>query len=426
MSINTVQDDTWDPNWRGFIGTTFIVILEEFHSLLPQTLQDNMLQSLHLNAIGDTYRVGGVDDDNLYPEYSNAAIMHATVSGWVGRKTGDTNLTADGEKWASDIVALFDRNGTLSEFNGPTYAGVSLFGLTLWAKYLPQDSVMGANGGRMITAVWDSIGSLYNANLKNIAGPWDRSYGFDMIRYLSIISLYIWTLIGLPASPLYHNPQAVAHTDDFEIGPLVAILAPFHSTFVSPTALASLTTFPGTHFVHTSAYSPFADLAPRNYTTYLSPGLTIGAQSFSENVIGGPSINPSQFNPVVAQWEREEGNNSIGFFSLYAQEKALQADVGEGRLELWYPEGNCSSTFTFLVSPNDISGPRNVRSWEDVKGISVNVSAGTVDFVPTIAFCGLRGGLCDAINGFDVWNITYYMPEGSTAIPSIVLDIALE
>lgn len=177
-----IVDSTWDPNWRGFIGTTLIIILEEFPSLLPQTLQSQILTSLHLNAIGDTYRVGGVDDDNPYPEYSNAAIMHAAVSGWVGLRTGDANLTADGERWASNIIHLFDQNGTLAEFNGPTYTGVSLFGLSLWAKYFPKDSVFGANGGRMITQIWDVVGEMYNANLKNIAGPWDRSYGFDMTR----------------------------------------------------------------------------------------------------------------------------------------------------------------------------------------------------------------------------------------------------
>lgn len=178
----TTTDNTWDPNWRGFIGTTFILILEEFSPLLSQSLQDSMLQSLHLDARGDTYRVGGVDDDNLYPEYSNAAIMHATVSGWVGLRTGDVNLTAYGEKWAREIVALFDRNHTLAEFNGPTYAGVSLFGLTLWAKYFPANTTFGANGGRMIREVWDYTTELYNANLKNVAGPWDRSYGFDQNR----------------------------------------------------------------------------------------------------------------------------------------------------------------------------------------------------------------------------------------------------
>lgn len=116
--------------------------------------------------------------------------------------------------------------------------------------------------------------------------------------------------------------------------------------------------------------------------------------SFSENMIGGPSENPSQFNPVVAQWER--ANNSIGFMSLYAETMALQAEVTEGRLNLTYPDGNCSSTFTFLVSPNGLKQPNNVRSWEDVLGISVQAS-GSVNLEPSVVFCGLRGGLCDPI-----------------------------
>lgn len=162
---------SWDPNWRGFIGTAFIVILEEYGQMLPAALRQQMIESLHVNAIGDTYRVGGVDDDNLYPAYSNAAIMKAAVSGWIGRKTGDANLTAEGEAWGGEIVELFDRTGSLSEFNSPTYTGVSLYALALWANYLPADSVLGANGPRMITRTWDEVGELYNANMRQIAGP---------------------------------------------------------------------------------------------------------------------------------------------------------------------------------------------------------------------------------------------------------------
>ena len=201
-----------------------------------------MLRSLHLDAKGDTYRVGGVDDDNLYPSYSNAAVMHTALAGWVGRHTNDANLTAEGETWGHEIVDLFDRGNALSEFNSPTYAGVSLWGLAIWAKYIPQDSVLGKNGGRMISAVWETTGTLYNANMKNIAGPWDRSYGYDMNRYLSIMGLWIWSAIGHAASPIYKYPQVVAHEDDFEFGPLVSILGPYMNTFISDRALSALHT----------------------------------------------------------------------------------------------------------------------------------------------------------------------------------------
>ena len=62
---------SWDPNWRGFVGTTFVMILEEYADLLSDEVQELMVESLRHAVEGDTYRVGGVDGDNLYPGYSN-------------------------------------------------------------------------------------------------------------------------------------------------------------------------------------------------------------------------------------------------------------------------------------------------------------------------------------------------------------------
>jgi len=68
--------------------------------------------------------------------------MRAFVSGWTGRCLNDSNMTISGENYASAIIELFDRANTLSEFNSGSYTGVSLWALTLWAKYLPSGSVM--------------------------------------------------------------------------------------------------------------------------------------------------------------------------------------------------------------------------------------------------------------------------------------------
>lgn len=382
----------WDPNWRGFIGTTFIAILEEFRHLLDDDLKTLMLKSLHLDAIGDTYRVGGVNDDNLYPSYSNAAIMHTSLSSWVGRHTNDSNLTAEGERWGREIVELFDRGNALSEFNSPTYAGVSLWGLAIWAKYLPSESVLNQNGGRMITAVWQTTAQLYNANMRNMAGPWDRSYGYDMNRYFSIMGLWIWNAVGREASSIYKYPQVMAHQDDFEFGPLVSIIGPYMNSFISYTAIASFRTFPGTHTFNTTVYSPAYDNVLRNISALLSPNLTIGAETFDENVVGGPNINQQQFNPAVVQWLRSDG--SVDFISLYAETEALQASVGDGELELSYPSGNCSSQFTFLVAPNPLYASKDIYSWDDVVGVDVSVS-GSVKKEPMISFCSLVGGECE-------------------------------
>lgn len=181
----------------------------------------------------------------------------------------------------------------------------------------------------------------------------------------------------------------MGHKDDFAIGPLIAILAPFHNTLVPNNTLSSLLTFPGTHTVKTSAFSPPFDTYPRNISAWNSHNLTIGAESFAENVIGGPAKNPNSFNPAVVQWARKDG--SVGFITLYAQVYALDVDVGEKYLALSYPQGNGTSGFSFLVGTNSWGGKRDVQKWEDVEGIKVNVS-GTVDLKYGVTFNGMNGG----------------------------------
>lgn len=85
-----------------------------------------MLESLRNSTIGDSYRVGGVNDDNLFPAYSNPSIMRAFVSGWTGRRLNDSNFTMAGEQYAQNIVDLFNRAQTLSEFNSGTYTGTRI------------------------------------------------------------------------------------------------------------------------------------------------------------------------------------------------------------------------------------------------------------------------------------------------------------
>lgn len=406
-----------------------IVIYEEYGHLLPASVLSLIVESMHNNTIGDSYRVGGVDGDNLYPAYSNPSLMRAAVTGWTGRKLNDSNMTSAGEAYAQEVLDLFDLNSTLSEFNSATYSGVSLFALTLWAKYLPAaSSIMGARGADMIQSIWTTFGELYNANLRNVAGPWDRTYGWDQNLYVGIMNLYVWSLVGADRAPGINTVSrggttpywAVTHADDFQIAPLLAAVLPYHHALVPDAVRAKLAAFPGEHTYTAAAYSPPYDLARRNATAWLSENVTIGAESFNQNVVGGASVNQEQWAPAVAQWLRSDG--SVGWFSLYGTEEALDVDVQPGRLSLTYPKGNESSIFTFLVASNPLGQKRDLLGWEDVMSLSVNVS-GTVDLTPQISFCGLVGGSCDVIHDWEFWNFTYVMPGGSTDTPAITLDI---
>jgi hypothetical protein len=144
--------------------------------------------------------------------------MRAFTAGWTGRRLNDSNMTTSGENYALAQLELFDRANTLSEFNSGTYTGVSLFALSLWAKYLPDDSVMKQNGPRMIQYTWEAVSQLWHPDLKNIAGPWDRSYGFDMNRYLSLMALHLWNIVGKDKSSIIEKvwPSSI-HSRKFEL-----------------------------------------------------------------------------------------------------------------------------------------------------------------------------------------------------------------
>ncbi|KAK2779974.1 hypothetical protein FQN53_001160 [Emmonsiellopsis sp. PD_33] len=407
--------NTWDPNWRGFVTTAFIIGLEEFGHLITPEVTDLIHQSIYNATVGDTYRVGGVDDDNLYPSYSNPALMRAFASAWTGKLFDDKNMTNAGEAYAKEIIDLFDRANTLSEFNSGTYTGVSIIALTTWAKYAPKSSVMKKKGVQMLQETWKTVGELYHPQMRNLAGPWDRGYGFDMNKYFSIIAAHIWTLIGKSEAPVVEKVPMMSHSADFAISPLVAILSPFHDKLVPKRTIQSLKKFKGQHTVNTSAYSIPYDSYPRKITAWLDENISIGAESFNESVIGGPAVNPSQFNPAVIQWNTGE---EVGYITLHATEAGIDAVARPGSLNITYPLGDSSSTFQLLVSP--FRSKTEVSTWDDIQGLSVKVS-GTVDQNYTLSY-SFTGG---AINDFTFWNFTYAMPAGSTDVPNLLLEVEL-
>ncbi|GAB7363437.1 hypothetical protein MBLNU230_g3711t2 [Neophaeotheca triangularis] len=384
---------SWDPNWRGFVGTAFIIGLEEYSHLLSDELQGLMLESLYNATVGDSYRVGGVDGDNLYPAYTNPSLMRAFVSGWTGRRLGDSNMTRAGEHDANEVITLFNMTDALSEFNGPTYNGISLFALTLWDKYLPADSVMKQNGKRMAQKTYEAVGELWNPRMKNIAGPWDRSYGYDMNKYFAAMAGWLWVLVGKEKSSVYEKPELMSHASDFSLGPLMAILSRDQEAFVTPDVMEKLQYFQGEHTFEISAFSPPYDYALRNYTTWMSENISIGGVSFDQDVIGGTSLAPGSWSPAVIQW-LDAQSSEIGYLVYYATESALDAKVSPMGLNLTYPRGNASSIFTLMLSPP--TGNPTISGWEGAEGLSVTVTT-YPEMEMNLTFAGMYGGASDPI-----------------------------
>lgn len=105
----------------------------------------------------------------------------------------------------------------------------------------------------------------------------------------------------------------MSHSGDFSWGPMIAILAQHNMQVMPSDVYSKLCTFQGEHMYSAFAEYPPYDLVPRHITTWMSKNLTIGAESFSENVLGGPARNQITFSPAVVQWNT---GDEISFISV--------------------------------------------------------------------------------------------------------------
>ena len=75
---NPVIYTNYDPNVRGFVTTSLIILLEEYEDRLSKETVKLLEESMYNATVGDGYRVGGWNGDNLYPVYSNRESLSHT------------------------------------------------------------------------------------------------------------------------------------------------------------------------------------------------------------------------------------------------------------------------------------------------------------------------------------------------------------
>ena len=72
---------------------------------------------------------------------------------------------------------------------------------------LPRSAI---SARRSKVALWTDIADFYHPGLRNIAGPYDRSYGMDMETYVAFSGLWMRALLPADKAPF---PVPDAHTD---------------------------------------------------------------------------------------------------------------------------------------------------------------------------------------------------------------------
>lgn len=324
----------YDPNWREFIGNGLAIILQEFSSELEPGLEDRLNTALQRIIAGTLSRP-------LPADYTNIALMKAFMLVYTGDRFNNPEWLSLGEQLAEEIYALFNETGCFGEYNSPTYYGVDLKALGMWVTFSTSPRLREL-GRRMEELLWQEIARFYHAGMKNMSGPFDRSYGMDMRKYVTSVGISMRLGLGkelaaLPDTNVEAKNFQATHKNDL----MGAIWAAAVGVRIPEDARAIFTSFSGERSVERLiAKSP-----RRVATAWLSENFMLGA----EDATGSKPVW-NQYHLATIHWKST--NNDVAWLKLM---NFLPADarVEKNHLDIksyvWHGLGGDERVFVFRV-----------------------------------------------------------------------------
>ena len=168
----------------------------------------------------------------------------------------------------------------------------------------------------------DPSGETYNPSLRNVAGPWDRTYGYCMTQYYASIAVPIAALNSDYASAPMPKPlNGSPHYSDGALIPMQILVSPYvEMPIEEDQALVSrFKTLYGSHTYEPRSLFPPHDKTPRQYSYYLEDGLNVGGVTHDEDQLGGPKGIIDQFVPGVIQWDSGNHGGGVGWLTVSLQ-----------------------------------------------------------------------------------------------------------
>ncbi len=304
----------FDPNWREFIGTTFEVILSAYGEELPADLKGKLETSIQQALAGE------MQEKRLSPSYTNIALMYGSLLDFAGARLHRQDWMSAAAEWNDSVYRLFKKHDAFNEYNSPTYCGVDLYGLALWRNYgsTPQ---MRARGTEMEATLWRDTAALYNPRLRNISGPYDRSYGMDMESYISVVGLWLRTELDALAAPLPKLVQPLDHNGDLFFAPMIVQ----SGTRIPPDAMLRFRSFQGEREFRRQITDD------RVATAWIGKDIIYGGQTTNKTRDSGPQTKFHQFHPATVQWRTPSGQ--IGWI-LVVESPPIDASADKSGLTI--------------------------------------------------------------------------------------------
>ncbi|GAC94055.1 hypothetical protein PHSY_001624 [Pseudozyma hubeiensis SY62] len=440
---------SYDANSNLFVATAFMLAIEDFGHLMDHDTKNAVIESGYRAVGGDTYRVFGIDDDNLTPAYSNPWLMRCMAMSYYGHLKNDANMTMYAERYAGEFYSLFDMYDTLSEFNSATYTGVALWALSL-GGYLPSNTTMAKRAGDTISKVWAKTAQLWQPQLNSLGGSWDRTYGFGLSDYVNLLGFYTaglddgsaknwaepWKLSGSP------------HVSDAAFAPLMAITSKFHDQYVSQKSREYLKPCSSVgkvgRLIKSNAWSPPFDAdvkqyGPRNYTAWIGDNVSVGGTEIDEAVIGGPAKNPTAFTPAVMLWKTPDTHSlnyaqpKASWLSLYPTTQTISASASSSNLTIRFPPSRAfAANYTAPTQMTLMFGTSPLNNLPSDFLVSSNSTNGTLpgmelSFSGNVASGAVNRSLTydssKNINGFYYYNLTFALGGlPKDAVPELVVS----
>jgi hypothetical protein len=209
----------YDPNWRQFLGVTLALCAIVHGSSLPADVVSGIDAALR-------YCVAGEPDDRIPRWYTNPNLMHAWLQGHVAASTGDIELRAAAHIRLAVPMERLLRYGDLDEYNSPTYDGIDLLALGLWALHPPTEGFADA-ASTMLPAIGERVSELYHRRFGAPCGPYIRAYGLAPTEYMSLSGLW-YSVCGEAAETVLPSPidADTVHVHDLYFLPLIEHVAP--------------------------------------------------------------------------------------------------------------------------------------------------------------------------------------------------------
>jgi hypothetical protein len=344
----TIAFTGYDPNWRHFIGTTFQMILIEYPDRIPAPLAERLYASIDLAITGE------IQDGRLKETYSNIALMYGALWDFAAAHNGNADWKRGVAAWNEEVNRLYRLHNTFFEFNSPTYYGVDIYGLALWREYGSTER-MRSMGADMEASLWNDIADFYQPALRNISGPYDRSYGMDMESYVAVTGVWLRSVLPAAQAPLpEHLSLSTDHMADLWLAPQIAIL----SARIPAPAMKKFRTFTGPHLVTRTIDEQ------RIATAWIGEHAIWGGEATSLTKDVGPT---SQFHPATVQWRTPSGK--IGWVQL-TRAPNLNATADRNGITI-----ETKGDVSFRIAANGVAPPSITANQWNLPGMSIAVQS---------------------------------------------------